>query len=162
MNFEQELFPIHIHGRFLYTFELKELNLFYMKWWQEKFTDVVGTGMEGSRTDVGNSRKWTVGMSGVFLCLLMQSRSTIQTIYCLLSSLLLFHSSAHPCVFLFLGGSFVSCVFSCNINGRTVNASWDIFFLLIYFIDYAITVVPFSPLHSPPPCTPPPAHIPPL
>ena len=26
----------------------------------------------------------------------------------------------------------------------------------MYFIDYAITVVPFSPLYSPPPCTPPP------
>ncbi|KAF6084347.1 hypothetical protein HJG60_008618 [Phyllostomus discolor] len=32
----------------------------------------------------------------------------------------------------------------------------------IYFIDYAITVVPFSPLHSPPPCIPPPTHIPPF
>ena len=32
---------------------------------------------------------------------------------------------------------------------------------LIYFIDYAITVVPFSPLHSPPPCTPSSTHIPP-
>ena len=28
-------------------------------------------------------------------------------------------------------------------------------------IDYAITVVPFHPLHSPPPCTPPLTHIPP-
>ena len=30
------------------------------------------------------------------------------------------------------------------------------------FIDYAITVVPFPPLYSLPPCTPPPTHIPPL
>ena len=35
-------------------------------------------------------------------------------------------------------------------------------FFKIYFIDYAIIVVPFLPLHSPPPCTPPPTHIPPL
>ena len=34
-------------------------------------------------------------------------------------------------------------------------------FLIIYFIVYAITVVPFSPLYSPPPCTPPLIHIPP-
>ena len=33
---------------------------------------------------------------------------------------------------------------------------------LIYFIDYAITVVPFSPLYSPAPCTPAPSRIPPL
>ena len=32
----------------------------------------------------------------------------------------------------------------------------------IYFIDYAITVVPFPPLYYLPPCTPPPTHIPPL
>ena len=37
-----------------------------------------------------------------------------------------------------------------------------IFIFQIYFIDDAITVVPFSPLHSPPPCTHPPTHIPPL
>ena len=30
------------------------------------------------------------------------------------------------------------------------------------FIDYAITVVPFPPLHSTPSCPPPPSHIPPL
>ena len=29
------------------------------------------------------------------------------------------------------------------------------------FIDYAITVVPFPPLHSTPSCPPPPSHIPP-
>ena len=32
---------------------------------------------------------------------------------------------------------------------------------LIYFIDHAITVVPFTPLYSPPPCTSHPTHIPP-
>ena len=32
----------------------------------------------------------------------------------------------------------------------------------IYFIDYAIAVVPFPPLYSPLPCTTPPTHIPPL
>ena len=32
---------------------------------------------------------------------------------------------------------------------------------LIYFIDYAITIVPFSPLYSPPHCTPPSTCIPP-
>ena len=32
-------------------------------------------------------------------------------------------------------------------------------FLHVYFIDYAITVVPFPPLYSPLPCTPPPTHI---
>ena len=37
-----------------------------------------------------------------------------------------------------------------------------LFLLLICFIDYAITVVPFSSLYSPPPCTPPPTHIPPF
>ena len=37
-----------------------------------------------------------------------------------------------------------------------------ILFFKIHFIDYAITVVPFPPLHSPPSCTPPPTHIPPL
>lgn len=57
MNFEQELFPTYIHGRSLYIFALKDLNLFYIKWWQAKFTDVAGTGMEGSRTDVGNTGK---------------------------------------------------------------------------------------------------------
>ena len=36
-----------------------------------------------------------------------------------------------------------------------------IIFYLIHFIDYAITVVPFPPLHSTPPCIPPPTHIPP-
>ena len=35
-----------------------------------------------------------------------------------------------------------------------------VLFFNIYLIDYAITVVPFSPLHSPPPCIPPPTHIP--
>ena len=35
------------------------------------------------------------------------------------------------------------------------------FLVLIYFIDYAITVVSFAPLNSPPPCTTPPTHIPP-
>ena len=33
-------------------------------------------------------------------------------------------------------------------------------FKYVYFIDYAITVVPFSPFHSTPPCTAPPSHIP--
>ena len=33
--------------------------------------------------------------------------------------------------------------------------------LYTYIIGYAIIVVLFSPLHSPPPCTPPPTHIPP-
>ena len=37
-----------------------------------------------------------------------------------------------------------------------------IYFFLNIFCYYAITVVPFPPLHSPLPCTPPPAHIPPL
>ena len=36
------------------------------------------------------------------------------------------------------------------------------FYFLIYFIDYAITVVPFPPLYSLPSCTPTPIHIPPL
>ena len=35
-------------------------------------------------------------------------------------------------------------------------------FFINIFIDYAITVVPFSPLHSTPSCPPPPSHIPPL
>ena len=35
-------------------------------------------------------------------------------------------------------------------------------FFKIYFIDYAITVVPFPPLYSPPPCTSPPTHLPSL
>ena len=35
-------------------------------------------------------------------------------------------------------------------------------FFKIYFIDYAITVVPFSLLYSPLLCTPPPTHIPPF
>ena len=34
-------------------------------------------------------------------------------------------------------------------------------FFKIYFIDYAITVVPFPLHYSPPPCTPPPTHPPP-
>ena len=33
-------------------------------------------------------------------------------------------------------------------------------FFKIYFIDYAIAVVPLSPLYSPPHCTPPPTCIP--
>ena len=36
------------------------------------------------------------------------------------------------------------------------------FLFLNIFIDYAITVVPFPPLHSTPSCTLPPSHIPPL
>ena len=36
------------------------------------------------------------------------------------------------------------------------------FFFLDIFIDYAITVVPFLPLHSTPSCPPPHSHIPPL
>ena len=40
---------------------------------------------------------------------------------------------------------------------EATNASF-IFFDI--FIDYAITVVPFLPLHSTPPCPPPPSHIP--
>ena len=39
------------------------------------------------------------------------------------------------------------------------------FFACVYFfdifIDYAITVIPFPPLHSTPSCPPPPSHIPP-
>ena len=39
----------------------------------------------------------------------------------------------------------------------------DLFFFKEYFIDYAITVIPFfSPFYLPLPCTPPPASIPPL
>ena len=38
----------------------------------------------------------------------------------------------------------------------------SLLFKKIYFIDYAITVVPFLPPFSPPPCTPPPTHILPL
>ena len=38
----------------------------------------------------------------------------------------------------------------------------DSFFFFGIFIDYAITVVPFLPLHSTPSCPPPPSHIPPL
>ena len=34
-----------------------------------------------------------------------------------------------------------------------------IFFFFDIFIDYAITVVPFLPLHSTPSCPPPPSHI---
>ena len=42
----------------------------------------------------------------------------------------------------------------------------DFIYLFIYlfkiiFIDYAITVVPFPPLHSTPSCPPPPSYIPP-
>ena len=37
-----------------------------------------------------------------------------------------------------------------------------LFFFFDIFVDYAITVVPFPPLHSTPSCTPPPSHIPPL
>ena len=36
---------------------------------------------------------------------------------------------------------------------------YKIFFFFDIFIDYAITVVPFSPLHSTPSCPPPPSHI---
>ena len=45
---------------------------------------------------------------------------------------------------------------------------WRFYFLFVcfcflnIFIDYAITVVPFPPLHSTPSCPPPPSHIPPL
>ena len=35
------------------------------------------------------------------------------------------------------------------------------YFFKVYFIDYAIIVVPFPPLYSPSPCTPPPTCIPP-
>ena len=56
-----------------------------------------------------------------------------------------------------------------NLFLEVVKYRWKIknrvesyfFFFSIYFIDYAITVVPFSPLHSPLPYTLPPAHIPP-
>ena len=41
-----------------------------------------------------------------------------------------------------------------NSDNKTLS------FFKIYFIDYAITVVPFLPLYSPPPCTPPPTCIP--
>ena len=44
-----------------------------------------------------------------------------------------------------------------KIKGKTTKA-----FLKNIFIDYAITVVPFPPLHSTPSCPPPPPHIPPL
>ena len=36
------------------------------------------------------------------------------------------------------------------------------FFKIYIFMDYAIRVVPFPPLHSTPSCPPPPSHIPPL
>ena len=36
----------------------------------------------------------------------------------------------------------------------------EILFFKIYFIDYAIIVVPLSPVYSPPPFTPPPTCIP--
>ena len=38
---------------------------------------------------------------------------------------------------------------------------YTISLFLIYFIDYAITLVPFFPLYSSSPCTFPPTHIPP-
>ena len=38
-------------------------------------------------------------------------------------------------------------------DGIVLNFIITVLFL-IYFIDYAITVVPFSPLHCSPPCTP--------
>ena len=47
-------------------------------------------------------------------------------------------------------------------NGNTLFFP-RFYFFVIYFIDYAITVVPFpAPLYSSPPCTPLPTHIPPF
>ena len=51
------------------------------------------------------------------------------------------------------------CVYVCA--GQSEDPIYLFFFLNI-FIDYAITVVPFSPFYSRSPCTPPPTHIPPL
>ena len=46
-----------------------------------------------------------------------------------------------------------------HFKSSLIISPWtDIF--LMYFIDYAITVVPFPPLYSTPSCTPPPTHIP--
>ena len=44
----------------------------------------------------------------------------------------------------------------CSLSLEVVQIFFDI------FIDYAITVVPFPPLHSTPSCPPPPSLIPPL
>ena len=41
-----------------------------------------------------------------------------------------------------------------ELENHLVNIIVIIFYFLTYFIDYVITVVPFPPLYSPPPCTP--------
>ena len=43
----------------------------------------------------------------------------------------------------------------------TILLKWFLKIFFDIFIDYAITVVPFLPLHSNPSCPPPPSHIPP-
>ena len=57
-------------------------------------------------------------------------------------------------------GSQQSCVAVEHLKRGQCNGGAK--FFLIYFIDYAITVVPFSPLYSPLPCTPPSTCTPPL
>ena len=52
--------------------------------------------------------------------------------------------------------------YTCLLPAAT---SFIYIYICIYiyiYIDYAITVVPFPPLHSTPSCPPPPSHIPPL
>ena len=58
-----------------------------------------------------------------------------------------------------LSPTFPHCPFSLVIT-TLLSMRFVCFFDI--FIDYAITVVPFLPLHSTPPCPPPPSHIPPL
>ena len=78
----------------------------------------------------------------------------------------IFHSGERPLVFAIWSlskGGFPShpglTIRPKEDKERPLCLSWGVYELfLIYFIDYAITVVPFfSPLYSPPPCTPSPS-----
>ena len=72
--------------------------------------------------------------------------------------------------FLFLHSVLVRFLFlpfvpNCWFESRfsSLHCWFPVCFSFIYtYIDYAITVVPFPPLHSTPSCPPPPSHIPPL
>ena len=72
------------------------------------------------------------------------------------------HSEAFPWIVVCLG-SFLDFTKELTTLFFSVISIINLFFFEVYFIDYAITVVPlFSPLYSPRPCTPAPTSIPPL
>lgn len=83
-----------------------------MKWWQEKFIEVVETGMEDRCWQQQEVEKH--GISRVFLWLLIRFKYTIQNCSIVLLRCFISGHSSQP------GCFFASCIFSCSIYGRVI------------------------------------------